>query len=74
MALPPLVISLVNWDSVDKPALTDKEAAMLGAGLKADVVVLATSVASLSTNVMGSATRSFNATIDARVRTPCSRC
>jgi hypothetical protein len=57
---------LVNWGNFDKPALTDKEAAMLGASLKADVVVLATSVASLSTNVMGSATRSFNATIDAR--------
>ena len=57
---------LVNWSSFDKPALTDKEAAKLGAGLKADVVVLARSIASLSTNVMGSAMRSFNATIDAR--------
>jgi hypothetical protein len=57
---------LVNWGSFDKPALTDKEAATLGAGLKADVVVLAGSIASLSTNVMGSAMRSFNATIDAR--------
>jgi hypothetical protein len=46
--------------------LTDQEAATLGAGLKADVVVLAGSIASLSTNVMGSAMRSFNATIDAR--------
>ena len=57
---------LVNWGSFDKPALTNKEAAALGAGLKADVVVLARSIASLSTNVMGSAMRSFNATIDAR--------
>jgi hypothetical protein len=58
--------SLVNWGNFDKPALTDREAATLGAGLKADVVVLATSVASLSANVMGSAMRSFNGTVTAR--------
>ena len=58
---------LVNWDSFDKPTLTDQEAAALGASLKADVVVLATSIASLSTNIMGSAMRSFNGTVTARV-------
>jgi hypothetical protein len=58
---------LVNWDDFDKPALTDQEAAKLGASLKADVVVLATSMASHSTNVMGSsAMRSFNGTVTAR--------
>jgi len=57
---------LVNWSNFDKPTLTDKEAAALGAGLKADVVVLVTSVASLSRNVMGSAMRSFNGTLEAR--------
>ena len=58
--------SLINWDDFDKPTLTDQEAATLGASLKADVVVLATSMASPSTNVMGSAMRSFNGTVTAR--------
>ncbi len=57
---------LINWDDFDKPTLTDQEAATLGASLKADVVVLATSMASPSTNVMGSAMRSFNGTVTAR--------
>jgi hypothetical protein len=57
---------LVNWGNFDKPALTDQEAATLGAGLKADVVIMATSIASLSTNIMGSTMRSFNGTVSAR--------
>ena len=57
---------LVNWDNYDKPALTDQEAATLGASLKADVVILASSTASLSTNIMGSDMRSFNGTVTAR--------
>jgi hypothetical protein len=57
---------LVNWDNFDKPVLTDQEAATLGAGLKANVVVLATSTASLTTNIMGSDMRSFNGTVTAR--------
>jgi hypothetical protein len=57
---------LVNWADFDKWALTDKEAAALGAALKANVVVLATSTASLSTNVMGSGMRSFNGTVALR--------
>ncbi len=57
---------LVNWGDFDMPALTDQEAATLGSGLKADVVVLATSNAILSTNIMGSAMRSFNGTITVR--------
>ena len=58
--------SLVNWTEFDKPALTDREAAALGASLKADVVILATSNASLSTNIMGSGMRSFNGTVALR--------
>jgi len=57
---------LVNWDNFDKPALTDQEAATLGAGLKADVVILASAIANLSTNIMGSAMRSFDGTVTAR--------
>jgi hypothetical protein len=57
---------LVNWDDINKPDLTDLEAAEIGAALKADVVVLGTSVASPSTNIMGSAMRSFNGTVTLR--------
>jgi hypothetical protein len=61
---------LVNWADFAKLDLTDQEAATLGAALKADVVVLATSVASPSTNIMGSAMKSFNGAITGRaVRT-----
>ena len=54
---------LVNWDDINKPDLTDLEAAEIGAALQADVVVLGTSLATPSTNIMGSAMRSFNATV-----------
>ena len=57
---------LVNWDDINKPDLTDLEAAELGAILKADVIVLGTSLASPSTNIMGSAMRSFNGTVTVR--------
>jgi hypothetical protein len=57
---------LVNWDDINKPDLTDLEAAELGAALKADVIVLGTSLASPSTNIMGSAMRSFNGTVTLR--------
>ena len=57
---------LVNWDDINKPDLTDLEAAELGAILKADVIVLGTSLASPSTNIMGSAMRSFNGTVTLR--------
>ena len=56
----------VNWDAYDKPDLTDQEAAELGSLLKADVIVKGKSVVSPSTNIMGSAMRSFNGTITAR--------
>lgn len=57
---------LVNWEEINKPDLTDLEAAELGAALKADVIVLGRSAASPSTNIMGSAMRSFNGTITLR--------
>ena len=58
--------SLVNWDDINKPDLTDLEAAELGAALKADVILLGTSLATTSTNIMGSAMRSFNGTVTLR--------
>ena len=57
---------LVNWTDFAKPDLTDQEAATLGAALKADVVILATSIASPSANIMGSAMKSFNGTVSGR--------
>ena len=57
---------LVNWEDINKPDLTDLEAAELGAALKADVIVLGRSAASPSTNIMGSAMRSFNGTVTLR--------
>lgn len=57
---------LVNWDDIDKPDLTNLEATEIGAALKADVVILGTSQASPSTNIMGSAMRSFNGTVTLR--------
>lgn len=61
---------LVNWDDINKPDLTDLEAAEIGAALKADVIVLGTSLASPSTNIMGSAMRSFNGTVALRALRP----
>jgi len=57
----------INWDAFDKPALSDQEAAELGALLKADVIVTGQSIVKPSTNIMGSAMRSFNGTLTARV-------
>ena len=57
---------LVNWDDINKPDLTDLEAAEIGAALKADIILLGTSIASPSTNIMGSAMRSFNGTVTLR--------
>ncbi len=56
----------MNWDAYDKPDLTVQEAAELGSLLKADVIVQGKSVVSPSTNIMGSAMRSFNGTITVR--------
>jgi len=57
---------LVSWDDINKPDLTDLEAAEIGAALKADIILLGTSIASPSTNIMGSSMRSFNGTVTLR--------
>jgi hypothetical protein len=57
----------VNWGVFDKPELTNQEAAELGTLLQADVVIQGTSAVSPSTNIMGSAMRSFNGTITGRI-------
>jgi len=55
-----------QWAAFDKPDLTDQEAAALGAQLKADVIVTGMSAVSPSTNIMGSAMRSFNGSVSVR--------
>ena len=57
---------LVNWNDINRPDLTDLEAAELGAALNADIIVVGRSAASPSTNIMGSAMRSFNGTVTLR--------
>jgi hypothetical protein len=57
----------INWDAFNKPDLSDQEAAELGSLLNADVVIIGQSMVTLSTNIMGSAMRSFNGTVAARV-------
>ncbi|UCD81168.1 MAG: hypothetical protein JSW26_07000 [Desulfobacterales bacterium] len=60
----------IQWAAFDKPGLTDQEAAELGSQLKADVVVTGMSTVTPSTNIMGSAMRSFNGTVSVRVVKP----
>jgi hypothetical protein len=57
----------INWEAFDKADLSDQEAAELGSLLKADVIVVGQSIVAQSTNIMGSAMRSFNGTAAARV-------
>jgi len=57
----------INWNAFDKPDLSDQEAAELGKLLKADVVVIGQATVTPSTNIMGSAMRSFNGTAAVRV-------
>jgi hypothetical protein len=56
----------VQWTAFDKPDLTDQEAALLGSQIKAQVVVTGLAAVSPSTNIMGSAMRSFNGTASIR--------
>jgi hypothetical protein len=60
-------LPVANWEVFDRPDLTDQEAAELGAGLQADLIILGTAVASTSPDMMGSETRSFTGTLAARV-------
>jgi hypothetical protein len=57
----------IQWTAFGKSALTDQEAAELGSRLKAGVVVTGMSAVTPSTNIMGSAMRSFNGTVSVRV-------
>ena len=57
----------INWEAFDNPDLADQEAAELGSLLKADVVVIGNAIVNPSTNIMGSAMRSFNGTATLRV-------
>ena len=57
----------INWEAFDKPNLSDQEAAELGALLMADLVIVGESMVTPATNIMGSAMRSFNGTVTARV-------
>ena len=58
---------LVDWVADTKPELSDEQASELGAGLKADVVVVGVSSAGESTNIMGYETKSFKGNFSARV-------
>jgi hypothetical protein len=60
-------LPVANPDLFDQPDLTEGEAAALGAGFQADLVILGTAMASTSTNMMGSEARSFTGTLAARV-------
>jgi hypothetical protein len=56
-----------DWNSSDKPELTDEEALNLGTLLQADVVIVGTSIASPTTSVMGDELKSFKGNLNARV-------
>ena len=58
---------MADWDSSDKPELTDEEALNLGTLLQADVVIVGTSIASPTPSVMGDALKSFKGYLNARV-------
>jgi hypothetical protein len=58
---------MAGWAGDAGPQLTDRQAAELGAWLKADVVVVGTSKAAVSANTMGYEKKSFVATFTARV-------
>lgn len=58
---------MADWDSSDKPELTDAEALNLGTLLQADVVIVGTAIASPTPNVMGDELKSFKGYLNARV-------
>ncbi|MCK5418268.1 MAG: hypothetical protein KAI93_07180, partial [Desulfobacterales bacterium] len=58
---------LADWESSDKPELTDEEALKLGTLLQADVVIVGTSIASPTPSVMGDELKSFKGHLNARV-------
>jgi len=58
---------MADWDSSDKPELTDEEALNLGTLLQADVVIVGTASASPTPSIMGDALKSFKGNLNARV-------
>jgi hypothetical protein len=58
---------LVDWVADAKPELSNEQASELGAGLKADVVVVGISSVGESPNIMGYETKSFKGNFSARV-------
>jgi hypothetical protein len=58
---------LVDWAEDARPELTNEQATEIGTSLKADVVVVGTSDASESPNIMGYEMKSFKASVTARV-------
>ena len=58
---------LVDWVADKKPELSNEQASELGAGLKADIVVVGVSNANESTNIMGYEMKSFKGNFSARV-------
>ena len=58
---------IADWDSSDRPDLTDEEAINFGTRLQADVVIVGTSIANLTPSVMGDDLKSFKGNLNARV-------
>jgi hypothetical protein len=58
---------MADWDSSDRPELTDEEAINFGTRLQADVVIVGTSIANLTPSVMGDDLKSFKGNLNARV-------
>ena len=58
---------MADWNSGDKPELTDAEALNLGTLLQADVVIVGTAIASPTPSVMGDELKSFKGNLNARV-------
>ena len=58
---------MADWDSSDKPELTDEEALNFGTLLQADVVIVGISIANPTPSVMGDELKSFKGNLNARV-------
>jgi hypothetical protein len=58
---------MADWDSTDRPELTDEEAINFGTRLQADVVIVGTSIANSTPSVMGDDLKSFKGNLNARV-------
>ena len=61
------IIQLTDPGAISTPALSDESAIDIGNRLKADVIIMGTSVASPTASVMGDDLKSFKAILNARV-------